>query len=120
QSGDAHDIFALPQDVEAAQAVAEGWVAPLDDIIPNFEEWKARFPVGSFMDGVHVFDGLTYTFPQTSSKRYATMLFANADIMEQAGYDLATQRLTWDEYREAARKVTEQGQGQYFGVIWGG
>lgn len=120
QSGDAHDIFAMPQDVESAQAVAEGWVAPLDDIIPNFEEWKARFPVGSFMDGVHVFDGLTYTFPQTSSKRYATMIFANADVMEEAGYDLSTQRLTWDEFREAARKVTEQGQGQYYGVIWGG
>lgn len=120
QSGDAHDIFAMPQDIEPAQAVAEGWVAPLDDIIPNFEEWKAQFPVGSFMDGVHVFDGQTYTFPQTSSKRYWSMTFSNDEIMSEAGYDLANQRLTWDEFREAARKVTEQGQGQYFGLIIGG
>ncbi len=120
QSGDAHDIFAMPQDVTSSQAVAEGWVAPLDDIVPNFAEWKARFPVGSFMDGVHVFDGKTYTFPQTSSKRYWTMTFANSDLMEQAGYDLTSQRLTWDEFREACRKVTEQGQGQYFGIIMGG
>ncbi len=120
QSGDAHDIFAMPQDVPSAQAVAEGWVAPLDDIIPNFEEWKSRFPVSAFMEGVHVFDGLTYTFPQTSDKRYATTIFGNAEIMEAAGYDLASQRLTWDEFREAARVVTEQGAGQYFGIIWGG
>jgi multiple sugar transport system substrate-binding protein len=120
QSGDAHDIFAMPQDIPASQAVAEGWVAPLDDIIPNFAEWKSRFPLGAFMDGVHVFDGKTYTFPQTSSKRYWTMTFYNSDVMEKAGYDLEGERLTWDQYREAARKVTEQGAGQYYGVVFGG
>jgi len=120
QSGDAHDIFAMPQDIPSARAVAEGWVAPLDDIIPNFAEWKDRFPLGSFMDGVHVFDGKTYTFPQTSSKRYWTMTFYNTDYLEQAGYDLESERLTWDQYREAARKITEQGQGQYYGVVFGG
>jgi multiple sugar transport system substrate-binding protein len=120
QSGDAHDIFAMPQDIPSAQAVAEGWVAPLDDIIPNFEEWKARFPIGSFMDGVHVFDGLTYTFPQTSSKRYWSMNFYNTELMEQAGYDLEAERLTWDQFREAAKKVTDNGQGQYYGLIYGG
>jgi len=120
QSGDAHDIFAMPEDVPSAQAVAEGWVAPLDDIIPDFAAWKERFPLGSFMDGVHVFDGKTYTFPQTSSKRYWTMMFYNTAHLEQAGYDPESERLTWDQYREAARKITEQGQGQYYGVVFGG
>jgi multiple sugar transport system substrate-binding protein len=120
QSGDAHDIFAMPQDIPSAQAVAEGWVAPLDDIIPDFAAWKERFPLGSFMDGVHVFDGKTYTFPQTSSKRYWTMTFYNTALVEEAGYDLESERLTWDQYREAARKITEQGQGQYYGVVFGG
>ncbi|MDQ3653927.1 MAG: extracellular solute-binding protein [Chloroflexota bacterium] len=120
QSGDAHDMFAMPQDIPSAQAVAEGWVAPLDDIIPDFAAWKERFPLGSFMDGVHVFDGKTYTFPQTSSKRYWTMMFYNTAYLEQAGYDPESERLTWDQYREAARKITEQGQGQYYGVVFGG
>src|SRR5690606_24126563 len=73
-----------------------------------------------FLDGVHVFNGKTYTFPQTSSKRYWTMTFYNPAYMEKAGYDLESERLTWDQYREAARKVTEQGQGEYYGVIIGG
>lgn len=120
QSGDAHDIFAMPQDVPAGQAVAEGWVAPLDDIIPNFAAWKEKFPLGSFMDGVHVFDGKTYTFPQTSAKRYWTMMFYNPAYMEQAGFDPATAPLTWDQYREAAKKITENGKGQYYGVVFGG
>lgn len=120
QSGDAHDIFAMPQDIPAPQAVAEGWVAPLDDIIPNFEEWKARFPVGAFLDGVHVFDGKTYTFPQMSSKRYWSMNFFNRQYLEEAGYDPENERLTWDTFREAARKITENGQGQYYGLIYGG
>lgn len=120
QSGDAHDIFAMPQDIPAPQAVKEGWVAPLDDIIPNFEEWKARFPVGAFLDGVHVFDGKTYTFPQMSSKRYWSMNFFNRQYLEEAGYDPENERLTWDTFREAARKITENGQGQYFGMIFGG
>jgi multiple sugar transport system substrate-binding protein len=120
QSGDAHDIFAMPQDIPAPQAVAEGWVAPLDDLIPNFGEWKARFPVGAFLDGVHVFDGKTYTFPQMSSKRYWSMNFYNTQYLEEAGHDLGAERLTWDQFREAAKKVTEQGQGQYYGLIFGG
>lgn len=119
QGGDAHDMFQLPQEIPPAQAVAEGWVAPIDDIIPNFEQWKAKFPLGAFMDGVHSFDGRTYTYPQTSSKRYWTMVFSNVQYMQQAGYDLGNERLTWDQFREAARKVTEQGQGNYYGVIIG-
>lgn len=120
QGGNAHDLFAMPQDVPATQAVAEGWVAPIDDLIPDFEEWKARFPLGSFIDGVHVFNGKTYTFPQTSSKRYWTMTFYNTEVMEQAGYDPSAEWLTWESFREAARKVTEQGQGQYYGLLFGG
>lgn len=62
-------MFSMPQDIPSAQSVSEGWVAPLHVIIPDFAAWKDRFPLGSFMDGVHIFDGLTYTSPQTSSKR---------------------------------------------------
>ncbi|MGH2557725.1 MAG: ABC transporter substrate-binding protein [Thermomicrobiales bacterium] len=120
QNGDAHDVFAMPPDVPEAQAVKEGWVAPLDDIIPNFAEWKERFPFGSFLDGIHVFEGKTYTFPVTSSKRYWTMTFYNEAYLQEAGYDLASKPLTWEEFREAARKVTEQGQGEYFGLIFPG
>jgi multiple sugar transport system substrate-binding protein len=120
QNGNAHDCFALPQTISAGQAVSEGWVAPLDDIIPNFQEWKARFPFGAFIEGVHVFSGKTYTFPVTSSKRYGHLLLYNTGYMQQAGYDPVKKPVTWDEFRAAAKKLTQQGKGNYYGFIIGG
>jgi multiple sugar transport system substrate-binding protein len=76
--------------------------------------------VGAFLDGVHVFDGKTYTFPQMSSKRYWSMTFYNSQYVEEAGYDLEAERMTWDQFRDAAKKITDNGQGQYYGLIYGG
>ncbi len=120
QNGNAHDVFAMPPDVPAATAVAEGWVAALDDIMPNFTEWKARFPIGSFTDGVTDFGGKTYTFPVTSDKRSSTVLFYNPAILQKVGVDPSAKPLTWTEFREAAQKITKQGKGQEFGLLLGG
>lgn len=120
RNGTAHDVFQIPLSNSAAQVVQEGWVAPLNEIIPNFEEWKSGFPSGVFVPGVTDFDGMTYNVPITSNKRYGTHLLYNVDYLQEAGYDPAEKPLTWDEFREAARKVTENGAGQYYGFIVGG
>jgi multiple sugar transport system substrate-binding protein len=117
QNGNAQDIFQLPPEVTHGQAVSEGWVAPLDDVIPNFDAWKDAFPPGVFVNGITVFDGKTYAFPLTSNKRYATLTLFNQQYLQEAGYDPSTTPLTWDTFREAARKVTEQGQGAYYGLM---
>jgi len=75
QSGTAPDVFQIPTNVTAGQAVQQGWVRPLDDVIPDFAQWKAAFPPGSFLDGVHVFNDKTYTFPFISNKLYGTLLY---------------------------------------------
>lgn len=120
RNSNAHDVFQIPLGITGGQAVREGWVAPLNDVIPNFEEWKTAFPPGSFVEGINVFDGKTYALPHNSNQRYSTLLLYNKDLMEQAGYDPAVKPLTWDEFRDAAKKITEQGNGQYYGVIIGG
>jgi len=117
QSGNAPDLFQIPQNVTAGQAVQEGWVRPLDDIVPNFQQWKAAFPPGSFLDGVHVFNGKTYTFPFISNKLYGTLLFYNVEYAQRGGIDLQSRPPTWDGYRAAAKKLTQQGGGKYYGVI---
>ncbi|MDQ3540243.1 MAG: extracellular solute-binding protein [Chloroflexota bacterium] len=117
RNGNAHDVFQLPATVPSAQAVSEGWVTPLDDIIPDFAEWKAHFPPGSFLNGFTDFDGKTYTFPAGSNRRYSTLLLYHQGYMQQAGYDPANAPLAWDEFRAAARKITEQGAGEYYGLI---
>jgi multiple sugar transport system substrate-binding protein len=120
QNGEAHDVFAKPMEIPAAQMVRDGWVAPLDDIIPNFAQWKERFPLGTLLEGVHIFNGKTYTFPVTSDKRYSTLTIFHPTYMQQAGYDFASKPPTWDEFRAAAKKITEQGGGQYYGLLIAG
>ena len=120
RNGTAHDVFQLPLSVSGAQAVSEGWVQPLDDVIPNIEEWKAKFPAGVFLPGITDFDGKTYSLPFTSAKRYGTHLLYNKEMLAEAGYDPESEPLTWSTFRDAAKTITEQGNGAYYGFIMGG
>lgn len=119
QSGNTPDVFRLlPNIIPEAQAVRQGLVAPLDDLVPNFAQWKAAFPPGSFTEGVNVFNGKTYTFPMLG--KFSWVLQYNRAYMQQAGYDPVAQPLTWEQFRAAAKKLTEQGQGKYYGLVIGG
>ena len=73
-----------------------------------------------FLPGITDFGGKTYGLPITSAKRYTTLLLYNVDYLQKAGYDPASEPLTWSTFREAAKKVTEQGNGAYYGFIIGG
>ncbi|HRW46653.1 MAG: extracellular solute-binding protein [Caldilinea sp.] len=120
QNGNLHDVFSIPQGITNAQAYTEGWLMPYDDLLPDLAEIKAKYPPGSFVEGINVFDGKTYCLPHATSKRTSTMLLYNQDYLQEAGYDPSANVMTWDDYRAAAKKVTENGKGQYYGVIIGG
>jgi multiple sugar transport system substrate-binding protein len=120
QSGNAPDVFQTPPGVTTPQMVAEGWIRPLDDVIPNFEDWKAHFPPGVLVEGITVFNGQVYAFPYLSNRQYSTLCLYNRSYMVAAGYDPASTPLTWDEFRDAARKITEAGQGNYYGLVFAG
>jgi multiple sugar transport system substrate-binding protein len=114
QSGDAHDVFPTNAGILAPQAVREGWIAALDDIMPDFEQWKASYPENTFLPGINVFDGKTYVLPMYASKLHRKLLFYNTQLLQEAGYDPAAKALTWDEFRDAAKKVTDSGN---FGFV---
>ena len=122
RNGTLHDVFGRPLAVQLAQAVNEGWVEALDDVVPDFEAWKAAFPAGVFVDGITGFDGKTYAFPSTSNKRYGTHVLYNVEYMQEAGYDPneMDRPMTADEFVDAADKITQNGSGRYFGFIIGG
>jgi multiple sugar transport system substrate-binding protein len=120
QSGTAHDIFRQPNNVTAGQVVRQGWAAALDDVVPNFPQWKAAFPPNSFFEGINVFGGKTYSFPFLADKQYPGLICYNVDYLQRAGYDPQATPFTTETFRAAAKKVTEQGQGQYYGILIGG
>jgi len=120
QNGSAPDVFQIPQNVPAPLAVAEGWGAAFDDFMPNWESFKANFPAGVFVPGITDFGGKTYILPLTSNRRHGSLLLYNRDYLEQAGLDPAATPFTWEQFREAARTLTEQGAGEYYGLIFEG
>ncbi|MBI5305281.1 MAG: extracellular solute-binding protein [Chloroflexi bacterium] len=120
QNGNAHDCFSIPLGISPAQAIQEGWIRPLDDLIPDLDKVKAAFPPMSFVEGINMFGGKTYTFPLGTNQRSNTMLLFNQEQMQKAGYDPIGKPFTWDDFRAAAKKITEQGAGKYFGIIDGG
>lgn len=120
RNGNAPDVFQVPNTIPVAEAVREGWVRPIDDLIPNYDAWKAAFPPVSFIEGVNVFGGRVYTFPRSTSKRGVHLTLFNSAYMQEAGYNPDDASLTWDTFRDVARKITEAGAGQYYGLIMGG
>lgn len=120
RNGNAPDAFEATDTIPVSQMVREGWIRPIDDIMPNFEEWKQSVPPGVLVDGITVFDGKVYGFPYLSNKAYQTLTLYNSTYMQETGYDPSAKPLTWDEFRDAAKKITEQGQGDYYGFIIGG
>lgn len=117
QSGDAHDVLPTNAGILAPQAVKEKWITPLDEVIPDFEQWKAAYPENTFMPGINVFDGKTYVLPMYTSRLHRKLLFFNSELLKEAGYDPSAKTLSWDEFRDAAKKVTEQGN---FGFVSAG
>ncbi|MQA78901.1 MAG: extracellular solute-binding protein [Streptosporangiales bacterium] len=117
RNGTAHDVFMLPPSMTLPQAVEEKWVSPLDDLIPDIDALKKRLPPGTLADGVQIFDGKIYQLPLSTEQRYLCLLHYNKKLMDDAGYDPSTKTLTWDEYRDAAKKITKAGKGKVYGVV---
>lgn len=117
RNGNPPDVFAMPDNVPSQVAVQAGWVAPIDDVVPGFAAWKAKFPPNAFLPGVHEFNGKTYSWPYSSGKRYGRLLLYDTEYLKSAGYHPAERPLTWDEFRAAAKKVTQRGKGQYYGLV---
>ncbi len=120
QNSNAHDCFLQPSSVTPGQMVREGWVRPLDEIIPNYDQWKTRFPAGVLVEGITMFGGKTYCCPYLSNKQHSGLILFNVPYLQQAGVDPASKPLTWNDFRAATKKVTEQGKGKYYGLIIGG
>lgn len=121
RNNSAPDAFALPLGLPPSVAVADGWVRPLDDLIPDIESWKAGFPAGSFIEGVNVIDGLTYGLPYTSDRRSSSLLLFGREAMALTDFDPGPDSpLSWDDMRTAARQITENSGGSVFGWIIGG
>jgi multiple sugar transport system substrate-binding protein len=116
RNGSAPDVFAMPSNVPAATAVEQGWVRPIDELIPDFDSWKKAFPSGSFLVNSEIFNGKTYTFPLTGTKQVSQLVVYDVEYLKDADVDPAG-LATWDGFRQAAKKITKKGKGKYYGLM---
>nr|WP_145156401.1 extracellular solute-binding protein [Paenibacillus terrae] len=111
------DIFQTPQNTDIRSIVADGWAKPFDGLVSD--AWKQQFDDGAFVEGVNVIDGKTYSWPLTGPQ-LGSILYYNKDVLKNAGLDPEKPPTTWDELREDAKKVTESGKGDVYGIVFGG
>ena len=115
-SGQAPDVHAIASlNIPTARLVQDGWFTPIDDYVSD--EFKARFPEGILLEGLHTFGGKLYSFPMFSFRSDSTATWFNKQLVEDAGLDPENPPATWDEFRSAAKAVTDKGGGKTFGWI---
>ncbi len=115
QAPDVHTLAGVTY--PASALIDEGWLAPLDEYID--EEWKGKFPNGSFIEGLNVFGGKVYSFPTFSFLQYTNVTWWNKQLAADAGVNPETDFLSWDSLRASVKKITDKGGGQTFGWIEG-
>ncbi len=113
QMPDVHSLAGLG--VPAEQLVSQGWFQPL----ANGEEIQQALPAGSLLEGLTIFDGEVYSFPLFSFRQYTSLNWFNKELMEGSGIDPETGPTTWDEFRQAAKAITDAGSGRIYGWIQG-
>lgn len=108
QSGETVDIFNIPNQDMIADFIDSGYILPIDDM-PGGEELLAEYE-GSLTQQVEIFDDKSYFLPW-SVVTYKYVI--NTDLFEKAG--ISEYPTTWKEMRECARKITEAGNGEFYG-----
>lgn len=114
RNGSAPDMFAMPQTVPPATAVKEGWVQPIDALIPDFDSWRRQLPSDALVPGEHVFDDKVYTLPLSNSLVLSQLVIYDEKNLDRAGIDPDRDLGSWDAMRAAARKVTK---GEVYGLM---
>ncbi|WP_105614848.1 ABC transporter substrate-binding protein [Vallitalea okinawensis] len=104
------DVFDTGNAAEYASYVDKKQLLALDDLIAK--DNLDLGPYGNTIDQLRINDKL-YGLPFTTS---AWVLFYNKDLFDAAGVPYPTDDMTWDEFREVAKKMTS-GEGN--DKIWG-
>lgn len=115
QAPDVHALAGINVPIAALQA--EGWFAPLGPHVSD--EWKNSLPESIFIEGRTTFGGELYSFPIFSFRWHEALTWFDKQILEEAGYDPEVGPRTWDEFRDAAQKITANGGGTVFGWTQG-
>ena len=98
EGGDKSDVYMIKEIDNLINWQAQGFAAPLD---------TTGYDMSGFVgtEKNYAVDGVQYAIPFRSD---FWVLFYNKDLFEAAGVDLPTNDMTWDQYAELAKKMTDK------------
>ena len=104
--GDASDVVMIKEIDQVINWQAQGFAAPLADYIAGGYDMSGF--VGTEVN--YAVDGVQYAIPFRSD---FWVLFYNKDLFDAAGVELPTNDMTWDQYAELAKKLTDKEKDVY-------
>ncbi|MDR1540996.1 MAG: extracellular solute-binding protein [Clostridiales bacterium] len=110
QTDEAPDLYRLTWDSTPIFGQA-GWIVPITDM-PGGQELVDLYEKDLIVNQ-HIFDGKVYTLPFSLT---TYKMIVNDDLFKKNGLEYPE---TFDEVRECARIITENGAGQEFGWVLG-
>lgn len=121
KSNNVPDVFMLTTaSTPLNEQAQKGWLLPLDKLAST---WEQRFPANSFVEGINMFNGHIYTAPFSGSAPWLQMYIHNG-IFKSAGITNADGSVkipkTWDDITHAAETITKKGNGNSYGLGFGG
>ena len=102
---DTSDVIMLKENDQVVQWHSQGFAADLTDYIAGYD--MSGF-VG--IEQNYAIDGKQYGLPFRSD---FWVLFYNKDLFDAAGVEYPTNDMTWDQYAELAKKLTDKEKGIY-------
>lgn len=118
RSGNAPDLFPLPNTMNFSTAIDEGWYLPLNHYLD--EDFFQEFHLESFQQNITNKNKDTYLIPE-AQEIPSTLFFYNKDLLKESGITLSeSEVLSWKDFIEICRKITEKGKGDYFGLVASG
>jgi ABC-type glycerol-3-phosphate transport system substrate-binding protein len=86
------------------------------------KEWQGKFPQGSFAEGDNIIDGKVYSAPYEGAAPWL-QLYINTKLFKEAGLVDGSGEVkipkTWSEMRDAAKTISKQGSGKFYGFGFG-
>lgn len=108
QGGDMPDVFWMHSN-EAQKYMANGILLDLTDYIANSDKLEMdQYP--QELKDFYTYDGKTYAIPKD---RDTIALWYNKTMFDEAGLEYPNEDWTWDDYYEAAKKLTKEDGTQY-------
>jgi len=103
EGGDTSDVYMIKEIDNLINWQAQGFAAPLD---------TTGYDMSGFVgtEKNYAVDGVQYAIPFRSD---FWVLFYNKDLFDAAGVELPNNDMTWDQYAELAKKMTDKEKGIY-------